>query len=178
MTSHATGAPRKCTAILFPGHLVNDGYGELPSPLLPLLIKRPDLSLAMAGLLGTLRIVINSVTQPVFGLLVDRMERPTFAIVGAAVTVIAMSLVGLAPSHTALALLMLASGLGSALFHPAAATYVGRGAIRNRGLVMAFFSLGATFGASLAPILAVPFVMTFDSSARRGWSCLGSQRSC
>jgi len=168
MTSRATSSPWKRTAILFLGHLVNDGYGELLTPLLPLLIKRLDLSLAMAGLLGTFRIVINSLAQPIFGLLVDRMERPVFAVVGPAVTVIAMSLVGLALSYPALALLMLASGLGSALFHPAAATYVGRGADRNRGLLMAFFGSGGTFGASLAPILVVPFVMTFGFE-RTAW---------
>ncbi len=168
MAAHTVSVPWKRTATLFLGHLVNDGYGELLSPLLPLLIKRLDLSLAMAGLLGTFRIVINSLAQPVFGLSVDRVERPVFVIVGPALTVVAMSLVGLAPSYTVLALLMLATGLGSALFHPAAATYVGRGANRNRGLLMAFFSSGGTFGASLAPILVVPFVLTFGF-ARMAW---------
>lgn len=84
---------RRATA-LFLGHLVNDGFGEFLTPLSPLVIQRFGLSLALAGLLGTLRIVINSLTQPFLGLLVDRMERPLLAVIGPALTVVAMSLVG------------------------------------------------------------------------------------
>jgi len=171
VTTEAPGGAWKRTAVLFFGHLVNDGYGEFLAPLLPLLIKRLDLSLAMAGLLGTLRIVVNSLTQPALGLLVDRMERPLLAVIGPALTVVAMSLIGLAPNYAVLALLMIVCGLGTALFHPAAATYVGRGTGRNRGLLMAFFSSGGTFGASLAPILIVPFVVAFGFE-RTPWLAL------
>ncbi len=45
------------TGLLSVGHLVNDGFGGFFAPLLPLLIHRLDLSLALAGVLGTIRIV-------------------------------------------------------------------------------------------------------------------------
>lgn len=160
MTSPATASGRR-TAALFLGHLVNDGFGEFLTPLLPLVIRRFGLSLALAGALGTLRIVINSLTQPFLGLLVDRMERPLLAIIGPALSVTAMCLVGLAPSYAALAAIMVVAALGSALFHPAAATFVGRETDRNRGLRMGFFSSGGTVGSALAPVAIIPFVTAF-----------------
>ena len=65
----------KRTTLLFVGHLLNDGFASFFAPLLPLLIDRLDLSLALAGALGTMRIVTNSLLQPGLGHLVDRVQR-------------------------------------------------------------------------------------------------------
>ncbi|MBU0596024.1 hypothetical protein KJ567_05020, partial [Candidatus Bipolaricaulota bacterium] len=96
MTDSRGAAPNpwKRTALLFVGHLLNDGYASFYAPLLPLLIDRLDLSLAMAGLLGTVRIVMNSLMQPGLGYLVDRTQRPLLVVVGPILTVLAMSLIG------------------------------------------------------------------------------------
>jgi len=53
---------RRASSLLFLGHFMNDGYGSFFAPLLPLLINRLDLSLAMAELMGTTRILFNSFT--------------------------------------------------------------------------------------------------------------------
>jgi FSR family fosmidomycin resistance protein-like MFS transporter len=153
--------PWKRTAILFFGHMLNDGYASFFAPLLPLLIKRLDLSLAMAGLLGTVRILISSLAQPGLGLLVDRVQRPSLVVVGPLLTICAMSLIGRVGTFEQLVLLMLVSGLGTALFHPAAAALVATGSENNRGLVMAFFSAGGTLGGALAPLLIVTVVGMF-----------------
>jgi len=141
--------------------MLNDGYASFFAPLLPLLIKRLDLSLAMAGLLGTVRILISSLAQPGLGLLVDRMQRPLLVVVGPLLTICAMSLIGRVGTFEQLVLLMLVSGLGTALFHPAAAALVATGSENNRGLVMAFFSAGGTLGGALAPLLIVTVVGLF-----------------
>ncbi len=75
MSREAQETTWKRTGLLFLGHLLNDGYGSFFAPLLPLLIERLDLSLAMAGMLGTARILVNSLAQPGLGLLVDRVHR-------------------------------------------------------------------------------------------------------
>jgi FSR family fosmidomycin resistance protein-like MFS transporter len=150
----------KRTGLLFLGHLLNDGYGSFFAPLLPLLIERLDLSLAMAGMLGTARILVNSLAQPGLGLLVDRVQRPFLVVVGPLLTVCAMSLIGRVGNFEQLAVLMVIAGLGTALFHPAAASLVAAGGGNNRGLVMAFFSAGGTLGGALAPLLIVTFVGT------------------
>lgn len=141
--------------------MLNDGYASFFAPLLPLLIKRLDLSLAMAGLLGTARILISSLAQPGLGLLVDRMQRPLLVVVGPLLTICAMSLIGRVGTFEQLILLMLVSGLGTALFHPAAAALVATGGGNKRGLVMAFFSAGGTLGGALAPLLIVTVVGLF-----------------
>jgi len=141
--------------------MLNDGYASFFAPLLPLLIKRLDLSLAMAGLLGTARILTSSLAQPGLGLLVDRMQRPLLVVVGPLLTICAMSLIGRVGTFEQLILLILVSGLGTALFHPAAAALVATGIGNNRGLVMAFFSAGGTLGGALAPLLIVTIVGVF-----------------
>ena len=153
------------TSLLFLGHFINDGYGGLFAPLLPLLIDRLDLSLAMAGLMGTTLILVNSFTQPVFGHIVDRTDRPLLVAVGPVLTICAMSLIGMVTTSAQLFLVLIIGGIGTALFHPAAAVLVGgaKGA-RNSGSLMAFFSSGGTMGAAAAPVLIIPFIAAYGSA--------------
>lgn len=155
----------KRTSLLFLGHFINDGYGSFFAPLLPLLIDRLDLSLAMAGIMGTTRILINSFTQPVFGQIVDRMERPFLVVLGPLLTICAMSMIATVKTPGQLFLVLIIGGIGTALFHPAAAALVGgaKGAT-NRGVMMALFSAGGTAGAALAPVLILPFIATFGTT--------------
>ena len=146
------------TALLFVGHLLNDGFASFLAPLLPILIDRLDLSYAMAGLLGTARILMNSLMQPGLGHLVDRVQRPWLVVIGPVLTVAAMSLIGRANHFFLLLIIMVIAGLGTALFHPAAAALVAAGAHSRRGLLMAFFSSGGTLGGALAPIVIIAFI--------------------
>jgi len=158
----ANKKPWKRTALLFVGHLLNDGFASFLAPLLPLLIQRLDLSFAMAGLLGTTRILMNSLMQPGLGHLVDRVQRPWLVIIGPLLTVTAMCFIGRADNYLVLLIIMVISGLGTALFHPAAAALVAVGNHERRGLMMAFFSSGGTFGGALAPIVIVTYTQVFD----------------
>jgi len=159
------------TGLLFVGHAVNDGFGGFLAPLLPLLISRLDLSLALAGLLGTIRIVTNSVLQPSLGHLVDRRQRPSLVVVGPLLTVAAMCFIGRAGSFGSLVALLLVAGIGTALFHPAATSLVTAGKPARAGFMMAFFSSGGTVGAALAPIVIVGFAAAF-SLERTPWLIL------
>ncbi len=143
---------------LFLGHLVNDGFGSFFAPLLPLLIHRLDLSLAMAGLLGTIRVIFGSFTQPALGYLLDRAQRPLLAVIGPVLTIFAMGFIGRAMNVWQLATLLILSGLGTALFHPANAALVAATGGEKRGLAMAFFSAGGTLGGAIAPLIIVSYV--------------------
>jgi len=152
------------TSLLFLGHFINDGYGSFFAPLLPLLIDRLDLSLAMAGIMATTRILINSFTQPIFGQIVDRMERPLLVALGPVLTIVAMSMIGTVTRSSQLFFVLILGGIGTALFHPAAAALVGgRKGASNRGVMMALFSAGGTAGAALAPVLIIPFIASFGT---------------
>jgi len=163
--------PWRRTALLFVGHMLNDGFASLFAPLLPLLIDRLDLSLALAGSLGTIRIVANSLLQPGLGHLVDRVQRPALVIIGPLITVIAMSLIGRVGGFVPLLVVMLLAGVGTALFHPAAAALVTAEPTSRRGTLMAFFSSGGTLGGAIAPIAIVAFVGRF-SLGRTPWLIL------
>lgn len=149
--------PWKRTGLLFLGHFLNDGFASFYAPLLPLLIDRLDLSLALAGLLGTVRILVNSLIQPGLGHLADRAQRPVLVVLGPLLTVAAMCLIGRAGSFEQLLLIMIAAGIGTAFFHPAAAALVGAVDHRRRGLMMALFSAGGTFGAAVSPLVIVAY---------------------
>ncbi len=159
--AHTSAVSWKGVTPLFLGHLVNDGFGSFFAPLLPLLIHRLDLSLAMAGAFGTLRILISSITQPGLGYLLDRAQRPILAVVGPVLTIFALGFIGKVSSLWQLAIVLVAGGLGTALFHPANASLVAATGGENRGLAMAFFSAGGTLGGAIAPLIIVPYVDAF-----------------
>jgi len=153
--------PWRRTVLLFTGHLLNDGFGSFYAPLLPLLIDRLGLSLARAGLIGTGMIIMNSVLQPGLGHLVDRTQRPALVVLGPLLTVTAMAFIGRVASFEQLLIIMLVAGLGTALFHPAAAALVSAGDHGRRGLMMALFSSGGSLGAALVPIVIVAYTQAF-----------------
>jgi len=83
------------------GHFLNDFHMSWLSPLLPLFVPRFHLSLALAGLLGTILNTSSALSQPLFGLAADRLSRSHLVALGPVLTVIAMSLTGVLPSYPA-----------------------------------------------------------------------------
>src|SRR3989475_11530506 len=102
-------------------HFLNDFYVAFLAPLLPLVVAKFNLSLALAGLLATVLTTSAAMTQPLFGIMADRMKRRIFLILGPPLTVLAMGLVGVAPPHSLLlALLPLARNGATPLPPPGA----------------------------------------------------------
>src|SRR5256885_7453768 len=88
-------------------HFLNDFYVAFLAPLLPLVVAKFNLSLALAGLLATVLTTSAAMTQPLFGIMADRMKRRIFLVLGSHLTLLAMGPVGLAPAHAlSLALLL------------------------------------------------------------------------
>ena len=107
-------------------HFVVDGYGNVYAPLLPLLIPKLHLTLAAAGTLTMLYQVAASVAQVGFGNIADRWRPRLLVMTGPVVAVAFLSFVGVAPSRSALAVLLVLGGLGAAAFHPPAAALAHR----------------------------------------------------
>jgi len=144
-------------------HGLNDGYGAFLSALMPVLIERLGISLTLAGLLTSVRSGLASFGQWPLGLAADRFGPRIFALLGPALTVASMCLLGVVPSYLAAAVLLIFAGLGTAAFHPAGASLVPEGG--SRGLRMAIFSAGGTLGVALGPILVTQVVSRFGLSA-------------
>src|SRR5918999_5080317 len=79
-------------------HMMVDGYGNILAPLLPLIIARMDLSLAAAGTMTMLFQLSSSVAQVGFGHLADRWRPRLLVMAGPVVSVVVLSLIGIAPA--------------------------------------------------------------------------------
>ena len=138
-------------------HFMVDGYGNIYAPLLPLLIPKLHLTLAAAGTLTMLYQMAASVAQVGFGHIADRWRPRLLVMAGPVVAVMVLSFVGVAPSITALAVVLICGGLGAAAFHPPAAALAHRLGGTHPGLAMSVHITGGTLGFSLGPLLFAPF---------------------
>jgi FSR family fosmidomycin resistance protein-like MFS transporter len=146
-------------------HFLVDGYGNVLTPLLPLLITNLNLSLAGAGTLQMCFQLANSVAQLGFGHVADRRNPRILLIGGPLLAVITLPLVGLAPTVWVLAAILILGGLGGAAFHPPAAALVHRYAGQHRGFAMSFHITFGSLGQAMAPLFFAPFVQRFGLSA-------------
>ena len=146
-------------------HFLIDGYGNVLTPLLPLLITNLNLSLAGAGTLQMCFQLANSVSQLGFGYIADR-SNPRILLIGGPILAVAMlPLIGLAPAAWVLAAVLIIGGLGGAAFHPPAAALVHKYAGQHRGFAMSFHITSGTLGQAMAPLLFAPFVQRFGLRA-------------
>src|SRR2546427_4523060 len=80
-------------------HFLNDFYVAFLAPLLPLVVAKFNLSLALAGLLATVLTTSAAMTQPFFGIIADRLKRRVFLFPGAPPPRPAVGPVGSGPAH-------------------------------------------------------------------------------
>ena len=146
------------TVLLLAGtHFMVDGFSNIYTPLLPLLIPQLNLSLAAAGTLQMCFLMANAVTQLGFGHIADRWRPRTLVIAGPLAAVSLLALVGLASSSWMLGAILIAGGLGAAAFHPPAAALVHRLGGERKGFAMSFHITGGSLGFSLGPLIFAPF---------------------
>ncbi len=149
-------------------HFLNDFFLSFLGPLLPLVVQTFHLSLALAGLLATTLTTSSALSQPLFGALADRLRRPVFVVLGPALSVTAMGLLGLAPSYGALLALLLLAGTGTASFHPQGAAVAGRAGARARGGALSIFVAGGELGYAVGPLASTAAVSAWGLRATAG----------
>ncbi len=162
--SRAAGLHRT-VLLLAATHFIVDGYGNIFTPLLPLLIPQLNLSLAAAGALQMIYQMAASVSQLAFGHVADRWRPRVLLLAGPLIGVAVLPLIGLTGSVWTLAAVLVAGGLGGAAFHPPAAALVHRYAGRQRGLAMSFHITSGNLGQAAAPLLFAPYVQAFGVGA-------------
>ena len=138
--------------LLSVGHLMNDLYGNLITSLMPYLVIRGEISTTAAGFVLLVYLIGSSVLQPIFGLISDRTGRRAFAVVGPAWVGLAAAVIGHANSTATLLVLAGVGGLGTAAFHPQAASMVDSLSPTNKGRSMSLFSMGGNVGFALGPV--------------------------
>lgn len=156
-TPHRVDVTR--VTLLSLGHLVVDFYPPFLAALLPLLIKRLGLSLTLASLLASILMVSASLSQPLFGILSDRIGGRKFVFLGPMMAAIGMSFMGILPNYTLIIPFLVIGGLGVACFHPQAAALAGHFSGPKKGLGVSLFMLGGNMGYSLGPMAILTIVL-------------------
>jgi len=142
---------RKDVLLLSGAHLAHDTYPAFLGVMLPLLIDELHLSLAVAGFLASgLRWTTS--LQPFLGHLADRTDTRWWVILAPAVTATGMSLIGIAPTTTAVMALLLLTGLSHAAFHPAGGAMATRASGNEWGKGTSYFMTGGEIGRVIGPI--------------------------
>lgn len=149
------------------GHFTNDFYANLLPAMLPIVLVKFDLTLAMVGFLASSFLTIGAFSQLLFGVISDRFTRINFPLLGVGVTGVFFSLAGLAPSYWLVLGAVSLAGLGSAMFHPKATAETGALSSDQRGLTLALFIACGTAGFSFAPIVSA---LVYDSLGLEGGS--------
>lgn len=159
-TSYPAKAPAENTfrtghvLTLAGAHLIHDVFSSFLAPLLPLIIDKLNLSLALAGSL-TMYQRVPSAINPFIGMLADRVDLRLFIILAPGITASAMSLLGLAPNYIVLALLLLVAGMSTAAFHVPGPVLVARVSGGQVGKGMSFWMTAGELARTIGPLFAV-----------------------
>jgi FSR family fosmidomycin resistance protein-like MFS transporter len=151
-------------AVMSLAHFTNDVYAAFLGPLLPLVIAKFGISLALAGLLGTTFNLAAAFSQPFFGVASDRLTRPVFTIAGPLLTTVMMALLGIAPSYEAMLVILFVAGIGTASFHPQSFALAGAVSADRRGTGVSVFLAGGELGYALGPLYVATVVAARELS--------------
>ncbi|MEJ2185044.1 MAG: MFS transporter [Gemmatimonadota bacterium] len=140
-------------------HFTNDAYSAFLLPLLPRVMDRMGLSIALAATLAMTLSISASLIQPAMGYVADRFGRRPLVIIGPLLSAVFMSGIGLAPTFAVLMVVLVLGGTGSAMFHPPGASMAVRvGEGRGSGVRYSIFSFGGASGYAVGPMAAVAVV--------------------
>jgi len=103
--------------------------------------------------------VSGALSQPVFGILSDRIGGRKLLLWGPMMAAIGMSFMGLLPNSTLLIPFLVIGGLGAACFHPQAAALTGHFSGPRKGLGLSLFVLGGNLGYGLGPVVILTIVL-------------------
>lgn len=140
--------------IISVGHLCHDIYTSFLSPLLPLLIKKLELTYTSAGFISVM-LRLPSLFNPLIGAYVDRFNLKYIVIISPTITAIAMCLIGLAPTYQVIAILVLITGISSSCFHVPTPVLIKELAGKRIGAAMSSFQIGGELSRSIGPMVVL-----------------------
>ena len=102
----------RSTALLTLAHTATDiNQGAIPV-LLPFFIAQHNLTYAAAAVIVFTTTFVSTITQPVFGVVADRLSRPWLMPFGVLLAGLGLSCVGLAPTYKTGLIAVALSGIG------------------------------------------------------------------
>lgn len=150
---------RSAMSALSGGHLATDfASGTIPA-LIPFVAAKFDLGYALAAMLMLSATISSSLVQPLFGLWSDRRGALWLIPGGIALAGAGVGLAAVAPSYALVLLLVFASGIGIAAFHPEGAKFAAYASGARRASGMSYFNIGGNTGYALGGIVVTPLVV-------------------
>lgn len=135
-------------------HATNDAFANVLPVFLPTLQVRFGLGEATLAAFVALISISSNVLQAFAGALADRWGRRRAAALGLILGSVLMSFLAVVPTVWILFLVLAFGGLGSAIFHPAAAS-MARAAGTRKGLSMGLFTAGGPLGTAFMPVVVL-----------------------
>jgi len=136
-------------------HAVDDIYQGLVPACVPYFVLDRHYGYVAASGLSLAATLGSALPQLVVGFMVDRYSLSWMAGAGVSLAGIGVGLSGVLPGYAVVWVLLFASGLGVAMFHPAAGK-AARRAAGDSASAMSLFATGGNVGFFLAPVLATP----------------------
>ena len=150
------------------GHLATDlSAGAIPA-LLPFFQRSFGLSYGSLGFLNGVFQFTASVTQPLVGLITDRIPGRLLLPSGCITAGVMVGLTGFATGYGGLLLLIALAGVGVAAFHPLGYRLASQHSGERRGTATSVFSVGGLLGGAIGPLLATALVLRFDEPGTLG----------
>ncbi|MBI9033696.1 MAG: MFS transporter, partial [Bacteroidales bacterium] len=133
-------------------HMLHDVFSSFLAPLRPLLIEKFGLSLFESSLLDIFQRIPN-LFNPIIGIVAEKAPARYFVIITPAVTAVSMSLLGVAPSYTMLAILLFVMGLSGAFFHVPSPVMIRKVSGERIGKGMSWYMAGGEIARTLGPLV-------------------------
>ncbi len=143
------------------GHLTVDWYSGILKPLLPLIMKTFSLTAGQTALIPSAMGVLTAFFQPFSAAFGEKIGEKFIVIFSILLSVIFIPLIGISKSLIVFILFLSIGLLGNSMFHPNAASLVGKLGFKKSHTAMSLFSIGGTIGSGLAPIMIIVFVDKF-----------------
>ncbi len=134
------------------GHMLHDIFSSFFAPLLPLLTEKLGFSYAIAGMLSVVQ-KLPALLNPAIGMIADKIVIRSALVAAPILTLIAMSLLGTAPSVAVLGILLFTCGISAAVFHVTGPVLMRQVSGNQIGRGMSFFMFGGELARTLGPLL-------------------------
>lgn len=152
--------------VLSIAHTLNDFYSNYLPQLLPFLVAlHPGFTATQAAVLVSAFTITSSFTQPLIGYYLDGHGKRWFLYIGTLWMAVMLSLTGIVSNYGVLVLLSAAGGLGTALFHPQAASMVNQLSGSRKAVILSGFVAFGNIGFALGPLLLVPLFQYYGLHA-------------
>ncbi|MBI9047361.1 MAG: MFS transporter [Anaerolineaceae bacterium] len=119
----------------------------------PVLIATMGLSYQQIGSIALVVSIASTLSQPIFGLLSDRIDRKLFMVFSVTWVGVLVGLMGLFESYWMVVVILGLGSLGSAAFHPSGAALAVESDPNHRGAAAAIFTVSGGLGTALGPLV-------------------------